>query len=116
MEQGWYSTEYSNEITDKQLKDSPDILSILKTVNTKAEQLKSAEVIDGRFGVSDYGEDYLYLPYIDENGNADRILLCKFGEDCAWLDDADVQMLVSLLIDNGYFADADLFRFYIENQ
>ena len=116
MEQGWYSTDYSNEITDKQLKDSPDILSRLEKVNEKAEQLKSAEMIDWNWGADDYGEDYLYLPYIDENGNADRILLCKFGGDCAWLDDTDVQMLVSLLIDNGYFADETLFGYYIKNQ
>ena len=73
-------------------------------------------MIDWKWGVADYGEDYLYLPYVDENGNADRILLCKFGWDCAWLDDADVQMLVSMLIGNGYYADKTLFEYYIEDQ
>ncbi len=115
-EKGWYSTEYSNVITDKQLKDNPDILSRLDKVNAKADELKSTQMIDWKWGVEDYGEDYLYLPYVDENGNADRILLCKFGWDCAWLDDADVQMLVSMLIGNGYYADKTLFEYYIEDQ
>ena len=96
-------------------KDSPDILSQLEKVNAKVDQLKSTQMVDWEFDVTDYGTDYLYLPYIDENGDSDRILLCKIGGDCAWLDDADVQMLVSLLIENSYFADKTIFDHYIKN-
>ena len=113
-EPGGYSTEYSSyEITDKQLTTNPDILTQLEKVNAKANQLKSAQMIKWEFGgIEDYGEDYLYLPYTDENGNEDKILLCEFGGNCAWLDDADVQTLVTLLIENDYFGDDSLFDMF----
>ena len=95
--QGWINTDYSTKITDKQLESYGYILECVERVREKADQLKSAKLQDWGFGIDDYGEDNLYLPFIDEDGNADRILLCKLGSECASIDDNDVWLLINRL-------------------
>ena len=110
-EKGWYSTEYSNEITDNQLSEHPEILEQLNKVITKADKLAVTNMLEyNDWCIADYGEDYLYLPY----GDNDRILHCKFGGDCGWLGDSDVQKLVKLLVENGFFSDKSLFSDFTE--
>ena len=110
-EKGWYSTEYSDGITDKQLSEHPEILEQLNKVIAKADKLAVTNMLEyNDWGIADYGEDCLYLPY----GDNDRILLCKFGSDCGWLGDSDVQKLVKLLVENGFFSDKSLFSDFTE--
>ena len=118
-EKGWYSTEYGHLIEYAQLKENPDIVSLIEKLLSKTDELEATQMVDWNFGIDDYGEDYLYLPYSTYRNGHDvlgRILLCKFGGECGWLDDADVQSLVTLLIENGYYADKSSFEFYLENQ
>ena len=56
------------------------------------------------FSIADYGEDVLYLVYRKPDQDPDRMVICTYGERCSWLNDKDVQDLVILLIENGYFA------------
>ena len=103
-EKGWYSTSYSNEITDKQLSEYPEILKEIEYLTAKAETLKNMNLIDCGFQVEDYGEDYLYLPYTNADGSTEKILLCKVGAETAILEDNDVQILISMLCNAGLFS------------
>ncbi len=66
------------------------------------------------FGIEDYGQENLYALYPDGNGGYRALELCRFGGECAWLDNADVQGFVTMLIENGYYADEMIFRNYLE--
>lgn len=112
-DEGWYSKDYSDVISYQQLKDSPDIMTLLDKVTAKADSLRSVQMIEWDWYVEDYGQDHLYLSSVDENGNENKILLCSFGAENRWLDDADVQDLVSLLIENGHFANETLYEQYL---
>ena len=67
------------------------------------------------FGITDYGEQTLYVLYHDEDGTTQQLELCRFGGDCAWLDNEEVQEFVTMLIQKGYFAEKDMFEAYLKN-
>lgn len=73
------------------------------------------EMAEWDFCIDDYGEETLYAVHQDENGAYKALELCRFGGECAWLDNADVQEFVTMLIKNGYYADKSSFEFFLEN-
>ena len=66
------------------------------------------------FGIEDYGQENLYAVYMDGNGAYRALELCRFGGECAWLDNAEVQAFVTMLIENGYYADESFFHEFLE--
>lgn len=45
-----------------------------------------------------------------------QLELCRFGDDCAWLDNTEVQEFVTLLIEKGYFANSSILEDYLKNK
>ncbi len=66
------------------------------------------------FGIADYGQENLYAVYVDGNGEYRALELCRFGGECAWLDNAEVQAFVTMLIENGDYADESFFHEFLE--
>jgi hypothetical protein len=93
-----------------------------ETVNTitdfakSASKYKDCNMTIWNFGIDDYGEETLYALYPDESGKMQMLELCRFGGPCAWLDNAEVQEFVTMLIENGYYADKDAFEDYLRYQ
>lgn len=79
-----------------------------------AALLEDVEMTAWEFGVDDYGQEDLFAVYPDGNGGYRAVELCRFGGECAWLDNAEVQAFVTMLIENGYYADESIFDIYLE--
>lgn len=79
-----------------------------------APQYEGTEMTAWNFGIEDYGQENLYAVYPDGNGGYLALELCRFGGECAWLDNAEVQAFVTMLIENGYYADESFFHEFLE--
>ncbi|WP_296618058.1 dockerin type I repeat-containing protein [Ruminococcus sp.] len=90
------------ENTDFEEKE--DILSLTQKISDNIDKYENMKLKQLDFSIADYGEDVLYLVYRKPDQEPDRMVICTYGESCSWLDDKDVQELVILLIENGYFA------------
>ncbi|MCI7805348.1 MAG: dockerin type I repeat-containing protein [Oscillospiraceae bacterium] len=97
------------------IKDS-DILQKISDFTESAAQYKDCEMESWNFSIDDWGQEVLYALYTDENGSYQMIELCRLGGECAWLDNAEVQEFVTMLIENGYFGDKGILSYYFENQ
>ncbi len=97
------------------IKDS-DILQKISDFTESAAQYKDCKMESWNFGIDDWGQETLYALYTDENGSYQMIELCRFGGECAWLGNGEVQDFVTMLIENGYFGDKYIFNDYLENQ
>lgn len=91
------------ENTDFEEKE--DILSLTQKISDNIDKYENMKLQRLNFSIADYGEDVLYLAYRKPDQDPDRMVICTYGESCSWLDDKDVQDLVILLIENGYFAE-----------
>ena len=90
------------ENTDFEEKE--DILSLTQKISDNIDKYENMKLKQLDFSIADYGEDVLYLVYRKPDQEPDRMVICTYGESCSWLDDKDVQELVILLVENGYFA------------
>ncbi|MGB4090347.1 MAG: dockerin type I repeat-containing protein [Ruminococcus flavefaciens] len=90
------------ENTDFEEKE--DILSLTQKISDNIDKYENLKLKQLDFSIADYGEDVLYLVYRKPDQEPDRMVICTYGESCSWLDDKDVQDLVILLVENGYFA------------
>lgn len=77
-------------------------------------QYEGTEMTVWGFEIADYGQENLYAVYVDGNGEYHALELCRFGGECAWLDNAEVQAFVTMLIENGYYADESFFHEFLE--
>ena len=109
LKKGYGSEKTSKVITSSDIAAYPKIAAAYEKVAAKADTLKDAEMLQWGTGITDYGQDELYLPCKD----GEDILLCYMGEDCAWLDDPDVQELVTLLTANRKFSDEYILWVYM---
>ncbi len=89
---------------------SAEDLSLSLAFTEDAAGYHDAEMTEWSLQIADYGEEILYAVC-----DGQLIELCRFGEECAWLDNAEVQVFVTMLIENGYYADSDIFEWYLEN-
>lgn len=115
-ESGWMGEDYSSSITRNEIAQYPEIVSLLKKVSAKVTALKDTKILSCGFEISDYAEDNLYLSCNDGTGKENDILLCKIGSKCAWLDDSDVQELVTLLVESGLFSDKSIIQNYLKTK
>lgn len=95
------------------LSEMEEILRLTEKISGNIDKYENMKLKRLNFSIADYGEDVLYLTYRRPDEEPDRMVICTYGENCSWLDDKDVQELVILMIENGYFAtesDADTFR------
>lgn len=97
----------SGNLTDA---ERNEVQSFLDT----APQYEGTEMTAWNFGIEDYGQENLYAVYMDGNGVYRALELCRFGGECAWLDNAEVQAFVTMLIENGYYADESFFHEFLE--
>lgn len=97
------------------IKDS-DILQKISDFTESAAQYKDCEMESWNFSIDDWGQEVLYALYTDENGSYQMIELCRLGGECAWLNNAEVQEFVTMLIENGYFGDKGILSYYLENK
>ena len=86
------------------LEEKEDILSLTQKISDNIDKYENMKLQRLNFSIVDYGEDVLYLVYRKPDQDPDRMVICTYGERCSWLNDKDVQDLVILLIENGYFA------------
>lgn len=93
-----------------------EVLQNISDFTESAAQYKDCEMENWNFGIDDWGQEILYALYTDENGSYQMIELCRFGGECAWLNNAEVQEFVTMLIENGYFGDKYIFNDYLENK
>lgn len=91
-------------IENTDLEEKEDILSLTQKISDNIDKYENMKLKQLDFSIADYGEDVLYLVYRKPDQEPDRIVICTYGESCSWLDDKDVQDLVILLVENGYFA------------
>ena len=87
------------------LEEKEDILSLTQRISDNIDKYENMKLRRLDFSIADYGEDVLYLVYRKPDQEPDRMVICTYGESCSWLEDKDVQDLVILLIENGYFAE-----------
>ena len=97
----------SDRLTDAERAETQTFLE-------NAAQYEETEMTAWDFGIEDYGQENLYALYPDGNGGYHAVELCRFGGECAWLDNADVQAFVTMLIENGYYADEMFFHEFLE--
>lgn len=100
-------------LDDKDLAGNEDILRLTEKISDNIEKYEDMKLKRLNFSIADYGEDVLYLAYRKPDQEPDRMVISTYGESCSWLDDKDVQDLVILLIENGYYAtesDALVFK------
>lgn len=76
---------------------------------------KDCEMTAWDFGIEDYGQENLYVVYQDESGAYQALELCRFGSECSWLENAEAQELVTMLIQNGYYAEISIFEDFLAN-
>lgn len=93
-----------------------EVLQKISEFTKKASEYKNCEMKNWNYGVSDYGKKTLYVLYNDDNGTMQQLELCRFGDDCAWLDNTEVQEFVTLLIEKGYFANSSILEDYLKNK
>ena len=91
-------------IENTDFEEKEDILSLTQKISDNIDKYENMKLKQLDFSIADYGEDVLYLVYRKPDQEPDRIVICTYGESCSWLDDKDVQDLVILLVENGYFA------------
>ncbi len=91
-------------IENTDLEEKEDLLSLTQKISDNIDKYENMKLKQLDFSIADYGEDVLYLAYRKPDQDPDRMIICTYGESCSWLDDKDVQELVILLIENGYFA------------
>ena len=84
--------------------ENEEILSLTQKISDNIDKYENMKLKRLNFSIADYGEDVLYLVYRKPDQDPDRMVICTYGESCSWLDDKDIQDLVILLIENGYFA------------
>ena len=84
--------------------ENEEILSLTQKISDNIDKCENMKLKRLNFSIADYGEDVLYLVYRKLDQDPDRMVICTYGESCSWLDDKDIQDLVILLIENGYFA------------
>ena len=87
------------------LEEKEDILSLTQRISDNIDKYENMKLRRLDFSIADYGEDVLYLVYRKPDQEPDRMVICTYGESWSWLEDKDVQDLVILLIENGYFAE-----------
>ena len=112
-----YCQNYEDIIQNDQktaLITDAEILNKIKNFSESAEECKDVPMKQ-LCTIDDADQDYLYVLYLDEKNNIIPVELCRFGGECAWLDDADVQDFVTMLVQNGYFANKSLFEYFLEN-
>lgn len=111
--------DHMNHIKEDGEKESyitdAEVLQKISEFTKNAAKYKDCEMKAWGFGITDYGEQTLYVLYHDEDGTTQQLELCRFGGDCAWLDNAEVQEFVTMLIQKGYFAEKDMFEAYLKN-
>lgn len=93
---------------------SVEELAAVEEFLTVVPNYQETELIEWDFGIDDYGQENVYAVIPDANGGYQLVELCRFGGECVWIDDAEVREFVTMLIDAGYYGDADIFRFYLE--
>ena len=106
-----YNTEKGPEnqriittLEDTDFAEMDNILSLTEKISGNIDKYENMKLKKLNISVADYGEDVLYLVYRKSDQDPDRMVICTFGESSSWLDDKDVQDLVILLIENGFFA------------
>lgn len=91
------------------------VLRMISDFSKNASKYKDSKMINLKFGVEDYGQTKLSVLYKDENGNMQSLELYRFGEESAWLDNAEVQEFVKLLIEKEYIPDSDFLAYMLSN-
>ncbi len=89
-------------------------IPVIEEFSQNAARYRDCEMTEWGFAVSDYGQENLYAVYPDGNGGYRALELCRFGDECAWLDDDEVQEFVTMLIANGYYADSTALEYFSE--
>ncbi len=82
-----------------------DVLEMISDFSKNASKYKNCKMKSMGFSVADLGEMKLSVLYKDENGNMQSLELYRFGGECAWLDNAEVQEFVKMLIERKYIPD-----------
>lgn len=93
-----------------------EVLQKISDFTESAVQYTDCKMENWNFGIDDWGQETLYALYTDENGSYQMIELCRLGGECAWLNNAEVQEFVTMLIENGYFGDKGILSYYLENK
>ncbi len=88
-----------------------DVLERISRFSKNAANYKDCKMKDFGFSVEDFGETKLSVLYKDENGNMQSLELYRFGEECACLDNEEVQDFIAMLIDKGYIPDKNTLKF-----
>lgn len=100
------------------MQSSEDVTAMTAFVQSAA-QYQESEMVNWDLSITDYGVERLFALCPDENGNIQPIEICRFGGECAWLDNAEVQEFLTMFIMNGYYADRsmlDIFLMHAETE